>query len=34
MLEKYPLLEELGKTMFVFEKFGKYYGPYYQRQVR
>ncbi|SED09993.1 hypothetical protein [Paenibacillus sp. GP183] len=26
MLEKYPLREELGKTMFVFEKFGKYYG--------
>ncbi|SEC78248.1 hypothetical protein [Paenibacillus sp. GP183] len=26
MLERYPLREELGKTMFVFEKFGKYYG--------
>jgi hypothetical protein len=26
MLEKYPLLGELGKTMFVFEKLGKYYG--------
>ena len=26
MLEKYPLRDEPGKTMFVFNKFGKFYG--------
>ncbi len=26
MIEKYALLNEPGKTMFVFEKNGKYYG--------
>lgn len=26
MPEKYPLLNELDKTMFVFHKFGKVYG--------
>ncbi|MEF3305093.1 hypothetical protein [Paenibacillus sp. GYB003] len=26
MVEKYPLLEEPGKTMFVFAANGKYYG--------
>jgi hypothetical protein len=26
MLEKYSLREQLGKTMFVFEKSGMYYG--------
>jgi hypothetical protein len=26
MLNKYPLLNEPGKTMFVFEKLGKVYG--------
>jgi hypothetical protein len=26
MLDKYPLREELGKTMFVFEKSEMYYG--------
>jgi hypothetical protein len=26
MAEKYPLLNEPGKTMFVFEKVGKVYG--------
>jgi hypothetical protein len=26
MLEKYPLRDEPGKSMAVFEKFGKFYG--------
>jgi hypothetical protein len=26
MIEKYPLLDEPGKTMFIFEKLGKFYG--------
>lgn len=26
MIDKYPLLKEPDKTMFVIEKLGKYYG--------